>query len=215
MFDPSSAHHVAPFGSDQVALSACPSQRFIRRRTFSPCTSGTTSHNKCTWSIPAALTRYCQPPRPQIIGSSASTNSLCSIVRYRGLNLKRPRSESTRQAFADRNGSPISLCCLSTVGATFPCNRVPYAPNVMCQGVSGGLKCCSGRWSVTGTRGRGRPGSLLRIDVRQMVAELVALGGEITRVVLVHRRHDGDLVDHFQVETAVDKSVGLLRVVGE
>ncbi len=50
---------------------------------------------------------------------------------------------------------------------------------------------------------------------RQLVPELVALGLDVPGVVLVDRRLDGDLVDHLQVEPAVDEGVGLLGIVGE
>ena len=47
------------------------------------------------------------------------------------------------------------------------------------------------------------------------MAQFVALGRQVVGVVLVHRRQDRHLVDHLQVETAVDEGVGLLGVVGQ
>ena len=43
--------------------------------------------------------------------------------------------------------------------------------------------------------------------------KLVALGRQISGVVLVDRPDNGHLVNHFQVEPAVDEGVGLLRIV--
>ena len=53
----------------------------------------------------------------------------------------------------------------------------------------------------------------LGVPLRQLVAQLVALGGDVAGVVLVDRAEDGHLIDHFQVEAAVDEGVGLLGVV--
>jgi hypothetical protein len=47
------------------------------------------------------------------------------------------------------------------------------------------------------------------------MSQLLALGGKVPLVELVDRREDRHLVDHFQVEAAVDECVGLLRVIGE
>ncbi len=49
--------------------------------------------------------------------------------------------------------------------------------------------------------------------LRQFVAHLVALRGDVTGVVLVDRADDRHLIDDLQVETAVDEGVGLLGVV--
>src|SRR6185437_16750956 len=46
------------------------------------------------------------------------------------------------------------------------------------------------------------------IQRRQPVAQLGALGLQILSVVLVAGRNDRDLVDHFQIEAAVDEGVG-------
>jgi len=45
------------------------------------------------------------------------------------------------------------------------------------------------------------------------MAQLVALGCQIVGVLRMDGRHDRHLVDHFQIKTAVNKGVGLLRVV--
>ena len=49
--------------------------------------------------------------------------------------------------------------------------------------------------------------------LRQLVPHLVALGGDVAGVVLVDRADDRHLIDHFQVEAAVDEGVGLLGIV--
>ena len=45
------------------------------------------------------------------------------------------------------------------------------------------------------------------------MAHFVAFGGDIAGVVLVDGRQDRHLVDHLQIEAAVDEGVGLFRVV--
>ena len=53
----------------------------------------------------------------------------------------------------------------------------------------------------------------LKFLVRQLVPQFVAFGGQVLSVVFVGRRHDGDLVDHLEVEPAVDKRIGFFGIV--
>ena len=46
--------------------------------------------------------------------------------------------------------------------------------------------------------------------LRKPVTHFVAFGGQIAFVVFVDRAEDGHLVDHFQIETAVDEGIRFL-----
>src|SRR5205085_5741281 len=62
--------------------------------------------------------------------------------------------------------------------------------------------------------GRGQPGRGRRakpaLRGRQLVAELVALGGKVAGVVGIGGSDDGDLVEDFEVEAVVDEGIHLL-----
>ena len=50
---------------------------------------------------------------------------------------------------------------------------------------------------------------------RQMMPQFVAFGRQVLGIVLVDRWDDGDLVDHFQIKSAVDKCRSEERRVGK